>query len=184
MENKRKVVLDLAVSLDGFIEGPKGEIDWCIMEEEMAFDVFLNRVDTILFGRKSYEVFLQFLKNPFLSEEDRGMMELMSKMKKVVFSRTLKSVEDGVVISENLQGALEKLQQEPGKDLWLYGGANLIEAFMAQNLVDEYRLSVHPVLLGEGKPLFHGGKNRKNLTFREAKSYPSGVVQLIYDALT
>ncbi|WP_313126200.1 dihydrofolate reductase family protein [Proteiniclasticum ruminis] len=97
MSTKRKVLLDLAVSLDGYIEGPHGEIDWCIMEEEMTFDQFLERVDTILFGRKSYELFLQFLRNPFLSEEDRSMMVTMNSKNKVVFSRSLSGLDDGRV---------------------------------------------------------------------------------------
>jgi dihydrofolate reductase len=181
MSTKRKVLLDLAVSLDGYIEGPHGEIDWCIMEEEMAFDQFLERVDTILFGRKSYELFLQFLRNPFLSEEDRSMMVTMNSKNKVVFSRSLSGLDDARIISENLKEEVEKLLLEPGKDLWLYGGANLIEAFMKEDLVDEYRLSVHPVLLGSGKPLFTGLMERKNLQLKETKSFPSGVVQLIYE---
>ena len=102
-------------------------------------------------------------------------------MNKVVFSRSLSGLDDGRIISENLKEEVEKLLLEPGKDLWLYGGASLIEAFMKEDLVDEYRLSVHPVLLGSGKPLFTGLMERKNLQLKETKSFPSGVVQLIYE---
>lgn len=183
MDKKRRVLLDLAVTLDGFIEGPQGEIDWCIMEEEMAFDKFLERIDTILFGRKSYELFLEMLENPSFSQEDRAVLEITASKKRVLFSRSLSEIEDGRVISRNLKEEVEKLLEEPGKDLWLYGGAGLIEAFMREELVDEYRLSVHPVLLGQGKPLFQGLTERKNLKLLHVNTYPSGVVQLVYGKL-
>ena len=179
MSGKRRILLDLAVTLDGFIEGIHGEIDWCIMEPDMDFNSFLDQVDTIFFGRKSYELWKELLSDDDITMEDREMLTHISSMEKYVFSRTLASTPDFTVLSEHLTDEVEKIKAQQGKDIWLYGGSDLITTFMENNLIDEYRLSVHPVLLGEGKPLFTV-TSRRNLLLKKVNTYPSGVVQLIY----
>ncbi|WP_341876823.1 dihydrofolate reductase family protein [Defluviitalea saccharophila] len=179
--HSRKVVLDLAVSLDGFIEGINGEIDWCIMDEEMNFAEFLNRIDTILYGRKSYELWGKYTPGNEASDEEKELWDLVNGKKKYVFSKTQTIKGNNVVtISDNIAEEINKLKKEPGKDIWLYGGANLITTFMNLELIDEYRLSIHPVILGAGKPLFTDIKQRHNLKLVDTKRYSSGVVQLCY----
>lgn len=179
---QRKVILDLAVTLDGFIEGKNGEIDWCIMEPEMNFTGFLNQIDTIFYGRKSYELWGQFMPDT-MDDADRKMWELYHSKEKVVFSRTQKGADHQVrFINDHIFEEVMKLKNKPGKDIWLYGGASLITTFVNLALVDEYRLSVHPIILGEGKPLFIDIKQRVNLKLVETKTFPSGVVQLIYQS--
>ncbi|MDI4643622.1 dihydrofolate reductase family protein [Cohnella hashimotonis] len=178
---KRKIILDLAVTLDGFIEGKNGEVDWCIMDAEMGFDRFLNQIDTIFYGRKSYELWGQFTPDQESGEAEKQFWELVHRKEKYVFSRTQKGTDhNAVFINDNLLEEVDRIKNKPGKDIWLYGGASLITTFIRLGLVDEFRLSVHPVVLGEGKPLFVDVRQRLNLKLVDTKSFSSGVVQLIY----
>jgi dihydrofolate reductase len=174
----RRILLDLAVTLDGFIEGKNGEVDWCIMDSEMDFIHFLNRIDTILYGRKSYDLWGQYaVENDDVDE----MWNIIHQKEKYVFSRTQQGSGKGAhFVNGNVVEEVIKLKNQPGKDIWLYGGASLITTFIKYNLVDEFRLSVHPVILGEGKPLFIDVKQRVNLEHVDTKTFSSGVVQLCY----
>ncbi|MEH7452984.1 dihydrofolate reductase family protein [Gottfriedia acidiceleris] len=179
---QRKIILDLAVTLDGFIEGKNGEIDWCIMDPEMKFTNFLNQIDTILYGRKSYDLWGNYIPNIDDSESDKEMWNLVHSKEKYVFSRTQSTDENNATfINENIIEEVNKLKEKPGKDIWLYGGSSLITSFINLGLVDEFRLSIHPVILGEGKPLFVNIKQRKNLIMTNTRSFSSGVVQVTYN---
>lgn len=177
----RKIILDLAVTLDGFIEGPNGEVDWCIMDADMAFSEFLNDIDTILYGRKSYELWGQYFPEDGVSDAEKEIWALIHNKKKYVFSKNLNNA-DGTakIIRNNIEEEINKLKNEPGKNIWLYGGANLITSFMNLGLIDEYRLAVHPVVLGAGKPLFTNLEHKLGLTLTNIKRFSSGVVQLCY----
>lgn len=180
-EKQRKVMLDLAVTLDGFIEGVNGEVDWCIMDPDMGFANFLNQVDTILYGRKSYDLWGQYIPKPEDSDSEKEIWELVHSKEKYVFSRTQKGTDNGAVfINDTILEEVNKLKNKPGKDIWLYGGASLMTTFINLGLVDEFRLSIHPVILGEGKPLFIDIKQRLNLKLVNTRTFSSGVVQLIY----
>lgn len=177
----RRIILDLAVTLDGFIEGKNGEVDWCIMDSEMGFINFLNQIDTILYGRKSYDLWGQYTPKIEDTDTEKEMWELVHSKEKYVFSRTQKRTDNkAIFINENIPEEVNKLKNKPGKDIWLYGGASLITNFINLGLVDEFRLSVHPVILGEGKPLFIDIKQRLNLKLINTRTFSSGVVQLIY----
>lgn len=179
----RKVILDLAVTLDGFIEGPNGEIDWCIMDEEMAFEQFLSEIDTIVYGRKSYELWGEYTPSDKASECEKQIWALVHSKKKIVFSTTQTAPSGDVqYINSNIEEEIRKLKQGYGKAVWLYGGASLISTFINLGLVDEYRLSVHPVVLGAGKPLFGSLRERLSLGLTDVRRYSSGVVQLVYRA--
>lgn len=163
------ILLNLAVSLDGFIEGPNGEFDWCFTDQDYGMTEFLARCDSIIFGRKSYEVMLQFDPNPY-----------PDKMK-YVFSYSLTSVAGkGAVLSGAVTDAVAAIRQHDTGDIWFFGGARLLEDFIQNDLIDEMHLAVHPILLGQGTPLFSGLTGRKHWTLKEAKGYDSGLVQLIY----
>lgn len=179
--NSRKIVLDLAVSLDGYIEGLNGEVDWCIMDEDMNFNDFLNDIDTILYGRKSYDLWGQYTPGNDVSDTEKEMWEIVHSKKKYVFSNTLTKIDNNVMlIKDNISEEVNKIKNEPGKDIWLYGGASLITTFIKQGFIDEYRLSVHPVILGAGKPLFIDIKERIGLKLVNTRTFSSGVVQLCY----
>ena len=180
---KRKIILDLAVTLDGFIEGKHGEVDWCIMDPEMGFNHFLNQIDTILYGRKSYDLWGQYTPEMEQTDSEKEIWELIHRKEKYVFSRTQKGTDQkAIFINDHIPEEINALKNKPGKDIWLYGGANMITAFIHLGLIDEYRLSVHPVVLGEGKPLFVDIKQRLKLKLVDARTFSSGVVQLIYHA--
>ena len=178
---QRKIILDLAVTLDGFIEGKNGEVDWCIMDPDMGFTNFLNQIDTILYGRKSYNLWGQYIPNANDPDTDKEIWKLVHSKEKYVFSRTqIQTDNQAKFINENILEEVIKLKNKPGKDIWLYGGASLITAFINLGLVDEFRLSIHPVILGEGKPLFIDIKQRLNLKMVNTRTFSSGVVQLFY----
>lgn len=176
----RKIVLDLAVSLDGFIEGINGETDWCIMDDDMDFTKFLNSIDTILYGRKSYDLWGEYIPGNESSNTEKEIWGLVHSKKKYVFSRTLTNIDSGIVVNDNIVEEINKLKKEPGKDIWLYGGASLITTFMNLGLIDEYRLSVHPIILGSGKYLFADINKRQELKLADIRKFSSGVVQLCY----
>ncbi|CAI8727236.1 Dihydrofolate reductase [Brevibacillus sp. IT-7CA2] len=177
----RRIILDLAVTLDGFIEGKNGEVDWCIMDDEMGFVHFLHQIDTILYGRKSYDLWGQFTPEMEHTDAEKEIWALVHRKEKYVFSKTQKGTDHkALFINDNILEVVNLLKKKPGKDIWLYGGASLITTFINLGLVDEFRLSVHPVILGEGKPLFIDIKQRLNLSLVNTKTFSSGVVQLIY----
>jgi dihydrofolate reductase len=165
----RRVVLGLAVSLDGFIEGPNGEYDWCFTDQDYGLTDFFKGVDAIFMGRKSYEV-------SSTMEENNPW----KGMKTYLFSRSIdKSPANDVELVRSLDEA-KIIMNKPGKDIWLFGGAELTTAFINAGLVDELWLSVHPILLGSGKPLFQNIDGRKNLKLIESKAYETGLVSLKY----
>lgn len=175
----RRVVVDVAVTLDGFIEGKNGEIDWCTMEPDMNFPQFLSTVDTIFYGRKSYEQWGQFVPDAQAAEDEQQLWHLVHSKEKHVFSTTQQF--DGVIsVSGDIAEHVRALKEQPGGDIWLYGGASLVESFLAQQLIDEFRLSVHPIVLGDGKPLFSTAAKRMSLQLVSSQAFASGVVQLIY----
>ncbi|MZQ81324.1 dihydrofolate reductase [Paenibacillus sp. 5J-6] len=177
----RRIILDLAVTLDGFIEGNNGEVDWCVMDAEMGFIQFLKQIDTILYGRKSYDLWGQYMPDSEIDETEKELWEFVHSKEKYVFSRTQRGTDDkAIFINDHIFERVNKLKRMPGKDIWLYGGASLITTFLHLGLVDEFRLSVHPVVLGKGKPLFTDINQRLNLQLVTTRSFSSGVVQLIY----
>jgi dihydrofolate reductase len=172
----RKLILGLAITLDGYIEGPNGEYDWCFTDQDYGLKEFFTRVDAIFIGRKSYEMLQQY------ADSNNGeTVPGMPVMTEYVFSRTLTSVKKGaVLISENSIREARRIKEQPGKYIWLYGGASLTDALLKEGLVDELWLSVHPILLGSGKPLFRENDSRTTIGLLECKTYESGLVSLRY----
>ncbi|NUY81034.1 dihydrofolate reductase [Flavobacterium sp. MAH-1] len=179
----RKIVLDLAVTLDGFIEGPNGEIDWCILDDDMDFDGFLSDIDTIFYGRVSYDAWGNFEPDEDASEAEKNLWAAVHSKKKVVFSSQHRQDAHAEFIASDIPNKVAEIKSQPGKDIWLYGGAGLIKTFIDSDLIDVYRLSVHAVALGNGKPLFENLGKRINLKLTEVNRFKSGVVQLVYDAV-
>ena len=168
----RKLVLSVALSLDGFIEGPNGEYDWCGMDQDYDFNEFFKRFDTIFVGRKTYE----------MSSAMEGGPADFPKFKEYVFSTTLEKIKEGaVLIKGDIKNAVEKIKNESGKDIWLFGGAGLTTSLMNLGLIDELSLVVYPILLGGGKPLFSNIKDRIKLTLLDVKKYSSGLISVTYN---
>ena len=166
----RKIILNLAISVDGFIAGPNGEYDWCFTDQDYGMKEFLSRVGATLMGRKTFEVM------------KREGQETFSGMKNYVFSKTLthslkKNVE---IISGDVKSFINELKKENGKDLWLFGGGELIKIFFDEDLIDEMVLAIHPIVLGHGIPLFHRSQNRRAYSLADCKTYSTGLVQVFY----
>ncbi|WP_333596903.1 dihydrofolate reductase family protein [Chryseobacterium flavum] len=178
----KKIILDLATTLDGFIEGPNGEIDWCIMDDDMNFDGFLSGIDTIFYGRVSYDAWGNYQPEENAAPEEQKLWNTVHSKNKFVFSSQNREDENAVFISSDIVEKVSEIKNQGGKDIWLYGGAGLIKTFIQENLIDIYRISVHPVVLGKGKPLFEDIKERLNLKLVKTNVFRSGVVQLIYEA--
>ena len=176
----KNIVLDLAVTLDGFIEGPKGEIDWCIMDDDMDFGGFLSTIDTIFYGRVSYDAWGKFQPNEGASETEIQLWQGVHSKEKYVFSRQNIQDDRAIFLNSDIKNKVNKIKKEGGKDIWLYGGASLIKTFIRLGLVDIFRISVHPIALGCGKPLFEDLDKRLNLNLIKTNTFKSGVVQLIY----
>jgi len=178
----KKIILDLAVTLDGFIEGPNGEIDWCIMDDDMDFSGFLESIDTIFYGRVSYDAWGNFQPEANAGDAEQMMWKAVHSKKKFVFSSQSREDDKATFINSDISEKVAEIKQQDGKGIWLYGGAGLIRTFIHSDLIDIYRISVHPVALGSGKPLFEDLKQRVELRLIKTNVFRSGVVQLVYEA--
>ncbi|MGE3802199.1 MAG: dihydrofolate reductase family protein [Candidatus Kapaibacterium sp.] len=171
----RKLLLNLAISLDGLIEGPNGEYDWCFTDQDYGMAEFFKRIDALFIGRKSYEMMLGM-------EGDSGEIPGMPKLTEYVFSNSLESVKEGaeLVSGDDIAAQVREIKSAEGKDIWLFGGADLTRSLMNAGLVDELSMAVHPIVLGAGKPLFSGVNGRVHLELIDSKPWSSGLVTLNY----
>ncbi|RAJ31038.1 dihydrofolate reductase family protein [Pedobacter cryoconitis] len=172
----RKLILGLAITLDGYIEGPNGEYDWCFTDQDYGLNSFFERIDAIFIGRNSYEMAQQH-GGINIGEAIPGMPAL----KEYVFSKTLTAVKEGAVLilGDSIAEA-RRIKNQPGKDIWLFGGALLYNSLMKEGLVDELWLSVHPILLGDGKLLFREQESGIRLRLLESKTYETGLISIRY----
>jgi len=168
----RPVRYRVAVSLDGYIAGPSGEVDWIVSDPAINWSEVYAGFDTVLLGRRTYEL----TRKP-------GAPPWPAGWRVYVFSRTLPSGDHGGVtfVTTNTAAVVEALRAEDGKDVWLFGGGALASSLLAAGLVDAVEVTVVPVLLGAGIPLLATGALRTPLRLTESRAYPSGVVTLRYE---
>ncbi|MDH5235659.1 MAG: dihydrofolate reductase family protein [Gemmatimonadota bacterium] len=168
----RRVRLSVAMSLDGYIAGPDGEYDWIPEDPGIDMAELFKDFDTILMGRRSYEA---------VRKQEAGIA--MFGMPVVVFSSTLKAEDHpGVTVSRSPEATVRELRAKPGKDLWLFGGGELLRSFLEAGLVDGMDIAVMPILLGRGLPLLPPTGTRVALTLVSHRAYQaSGTVLLTYD---
>ena len=181
----RNIILNLAITLDGFIEGPNGELDWLVRDKSIDFGDILNEIlsdkDAIFYGRVSYDKWGNFLPDEHSSPKIKEAYDLLHSKTKYVFSRTKTGDgTDAIFINSNIEERVRDIQNQRGKNIWLYGGAKIITTFLNLDLIDEFRLAVHPVIIGKGKPLFENIEDRHKLTLLDAETYGSGVSLLKY----
>ena len=181
----RKLISFMVVTLDGYYEGPGGEFDWPNVDDE--FNEFaisqLNDIDTLLFGRATYEGMASYWPTPEAREEDpAAIADRMNAIPKVVFSRTLDRADwqNTRLVKDGVADTVAELKQQPGNDLAVFGSPTLTASLIEQGLVDELRVMVHPILLGAGKSLFAALSRRVPVELLRSTVFHSGNVLLVY----
>jgi dihydrofolate reductase len=182
----RKLIWMLSVSLDGFFEGPDRELDWHMVDDELHrhFNEQLSAMGAFLDGRVTYELMAGFWPtadaDPSNSAPEIEFARIWRDMPKIVFSRTLERAGwNTTVRHEVVAEEIIELKAQPGGDLVL-GGADLAATFMRLDLIDEYRLYVHPIVIGQGKRMFQPSDGRISLRLVETRTFGNGVVLLRY----
>lgn len=182
----RKLIYSMNVSLDGFIAGPNGELDWANVDEELHrhFNEHDRQAGGHLYGRLTYQVMADYWPtaeaNPEITPIEREYAQIWNNLPKVVFSRTLTQVgEKTRLVREIIAEEVEKLKAQPGGDLYV-AGADLAATFMRLALIDEYQLYIHPVVIGQGRRFFKELENPLQLQLLETHTFSSGVVLLRY----
>jgi dihydrofolate reductase len=177
----RRLFWQISATLDGFMEGPNRELEDTAQVADPDFDRYasdmLKSIDAILLGRRTYQLFADYWPSATGPDADR-----LNQLPKIVFSRTLETVEwnNSSLVRENVAEAVARLKQQPGKDLALFGSADLASTFMRLGLIDEYRILVTPVVLGRGTPMFQHIGERIALKLVKATTWSSGTVALYY----
>ena len=176
----------MSVSLDGFIEGPNRELDWHLVDDELHshFNEELGAMGAFLSGRVTYELMAQFWPSadtdPSSTKPMIEFARIWRDMPKIVYSKTLERADWNTTVLRDVDAEqIMELKSQPGGDLAL-GGADLAATFMRDDLIDEFRIYVHPVLIGQGKPLFPASDHKVNLKLSEIRTFGSGVVLLRY----
>ena len=165
-----KVVLFIAISLDGYIASSDGTVDWLFHDADYGYTEFMASVDAVVMGRKTWEQARTFEDVPFAGKQV------------IVFSRCQSRANESRIlfVQGDPETMIPRIQSTIKKDIWLLGGGNLIQQFIGSNLIDEFRIFVHPIILGQGIPLFLRQSGRTDLSFESIQSFPSGLVELKY----
>jgi dihydrofolate reductase len=172
------------VSADGFFEGPNHDISWHNFDEEFG-DLSirqLNEIDAIMFGRATYEVMARYWPTDIGRRDSPVIAQMMNNKPKFVFSRTLEKADwqNTTLIKDKVAEEVRKIKEEPGKDIAIFGSSNLCVSFLEMGLLDELRIVVNPVVLGDGTRLFQGLRNKINLRLDKATPFKNGNVLLQY----
>jgi dihydrofolate reductase len=182
----RNIIVSNYVTLDGFFAGPNGEIDWFVWDEEIeqySRDFLAGSIDTILFGRVTYELMAGYW--PVTTAEDPIITEKMNNLTKIVFSKTLEKADwrNTRLMREISKDDILKMKGQPGKDIVIYGSGSIVSALTQLGLIDDYWIYVNPIILGNGKQQFKDLKERINLRLINSKTFKSGVVLLHYGVI-
>jgi dihydrofolate reductase len=176
-------------SLDGFVAGLNGELNWAKVNDEI-FDfvaTMTDKADTALYGRVTYQMMQNYWptagEKPNASKHDKEHSVWYSKVSKVVLSTTIneKGLDNTIVIGDHLADNINKLKKQDGKNILIFGSPSASHSLLSEGLIDEYWLFVNPVLLGQGIPLFRGVTETTQLNLIETKTFSCGVIALHYE---
>lgn len=184
----RNLILFMHTSLDGFVGGPNGELNWASINDEI-FDfvaTLTEKADTALYGRVTYDMMQSYwptaATQPNATKHDKEHSVWYSQVAKVVLSRTIseEGLENTTVISDHLTENINKIKNQDGKNILIFGSPTASHSLLSEGLIDEYWLFVNPVLLGNGIPLFKGVTEKTRLKLLETKIFDCGVIALHY----
>jgi len=184
----RKIISFMHVSLDGFVAGPNGEMNWIKVDEEI-FDhvgIRISETDTSLYGRNTYQMMESYWptagNKPTATNHEIRHSKWYSQVHKLVLSKTLKDagLSNTTIISDNLTESIQTIKQQAGTEILLFGSPTATHTLMQQNLIDGYWLFINPIILGQGIPLFVDFKDKIKLQLLTTKQFSSGVVELNY----
>jgi dihydrofolate reductase len=190
----RNLIFFMHTSLDGFVAGLNGEMDWIKLDDAM-FDfvaTMTDQADTALYGRVTYEMMQSYWpkagEQPNASKHDKVHSAWYNKVSKVVLSKTIseKGLDNTIVISDQLSDNINKLKQSRNggrKNILIFGSPGASQSLLNQGLIDEFWLFVNPIILGQGMPLFKNITGTTKLKFVESKTFPCGVIALHYAKL-
>ena len=178
-------------SLDGFVAGLNGEMDWINIDDAM-FDfvaTMTDQADTALYGRVTYEMMQSYWptagEQPNASKHDKEHSAWYNKVSKIVLSKTIneKGLDNTIVISDQLAENINKIKKQDGKNILIFGSPGASQSLLNEGLIDEFWLFVNPIILGKGMPLFKDITGTTKLKFVESKTFASGVIALHYGKL-
>ncbi len=178
----RKLKLQVQITVDGFVSGPNGELDWMTWNWDDGLkeyvDDLTDSVDTILMGRKMTDGFISYWTNVNPESEEYPFARKMVEKPKVVFTKTLaKTVWDNTTLAKgDLTEEVNRLKKQNGKDIIVYGGAEFVSSLIKNNLIDEYYLFVNPAVLGKGMTIFGGIQNKSYMQLLRSKTFDCGIV--------
>ncbi len=184
----RKIISFMHLSLDGFVAGPKGEMNWIKVDEEI-FDHVGKRIskgDTALYGRATYQMMENYWPTagdkPTATRHDREHSKWYNKVHKIVLSKTLHEtgLKNTTIISDKLLDRINEIKQQAGEDILLFGSPTATHALIQRNLIDGYWLFVNPIILGQGIPLFADIKDKIALNLLTTRQFTCGVTELNY----
>ncbi len=188
----RKIISFMHITLDGFVAGPQGELQWAQVDEEL-FDYIGKRIqtgDTALYGRKTYEMMEDYWptagEKPNATKHEVEHSTWYKNVHKVVLSKSLQgaNLKNTTIISDNLADELAKVKQQAGSDILLFGSPTATHCLIEQNLIDGFWLFLNPIILGQGIPLFKNIENKINLQLLPTtRQFSNGVTELNYEVV-
>jgi len=188
----RKLIFFMHTSLDGFVAGLNGEMNWINVDEAM-FDfvgTMTDKADTALYGRVTYDMMQSYWptagEQPNASKHDKEHSAWYNKVSKVILSKTIseKGLDNTTVIGDHLAVNIHKIKEQEGKDIIIFGSPRASQSLLNEGLIDEFWLFVNPIILGKGMPLFKDITDTTKLKLIETKTFPCGVIALHYELPT
>jgi dihydrofolate reductase len=185
--SNRKVILSMQMTLDGYVTGPNDELDWIVSSDDVWTEMFkdLESVDTFLLGRKMYPGYAEYwqsaLNDPSMGADLHKFAKIADKTPHIVFTHgDFKPQWKNTRLAHDLPGEIARLKKQDGKDMMAWGGANFASELINHGLVDEYRITLNPIAIGAGKPMFKNLTKRNKLQLIDSRQMASGLVVLRY----
>lgn len=175
------------VTLDGYFSGPNGDLSWAKQNVDDEWNKFVeenaNAGGVLLMGRVTYEMMIQYWPTPQAEKNDPVVAKQMNSRQKIVFSRTLDKPtwSNTKVVNGDIAAEVKRLKEEGGKDMTILGSGSIVSQLTQAGLIDEYKLSVNPVIIGKGRTVFEGVKDKMNLKLTKSRNFKNGNVVLHYE---